>query len=85
MSVGLMMLPAVAARHWAVELPGQVRASVCAAMLASVVGLLVSFHTDVPAGPAIVLSAGAIWVVSFVAGPHESLAWRLIRRAHYRA
>lgn len=65
MSVGLMMLPAIAARHWSDSLSGQIKASVAIAVLASVGGLLVSYHTDVPAGPAIVLTAGAIWVLSF--------------------
>ena len=76
MAVGLMMLPAIAARHWSASLGGQVRAAVALAVLASVLGLEVSFNTDVPAGPAIVLAAGAVWAVSVVAGPHESLRRR---------
>ena len=82
MSVGLMMLPAVAARHWAADLAGQVRASVALAVLASVLGLLASYHLDVPTGPAIVLSAGALWLGSLVGGPHASLAQRWLRRPH---
>ncbi|MBN8928762.1 MAG: zinc ABC transporter permease [Rhodospirillales bacterium 69-11] len=73
MSVGLMMLPAIAARHWSNSVGGQARASVALALLASVIGLLVSYHLDVPAGPAIVLSAGGTWVLSLLAGPRESL------------
>ena len=73
MSVGLMMLPAIAARHFAGSLGGQVRASVLLAVLASVAGLLLSFHLDIPAGPAIVLSAGALWLAGVVTGPRESL------------
>jgi zinc/manganese transport system permease protein len=76
MSVGLMMLPAIAARHWALRLGGQVRASVAIAMLSSVMGLMVSFHGDVPAGPAILLVAGAVWLVSLAVGPRESLLRR---------
>lgn len=83
MSVGLMMLPAVAARHFSASLGGQVRASVVLAALASVLGLLLSFHTDMPAGPAIVLTAGALWLASLVAGPRESLWRRWVRRPHY--
>ena len=82
MSVGLMMLPAVAARHWSAELGGQVRASVAVALLASVGGLLAAYHLDVPAGPAIVLAAGALWAGSLVAGPHASLVQRWLRRPH---
>jgi zinc/manganese transport system permease protein len=73
MSVGLMMLPAIAARHFAASLGGQVRASVLLAVLASFGGLLASYHLDIPAGPAIVLSAGALWLAGLVLGPRESL------------
>lgn len=83
MSVGLMMLPAVAARHWAATLAGQVRAAVALAVLASFLGLLLSFHADLPAGPAIVLTAGAMWIASLLAGPRESLRRRLVRHTHF--
>ena len=79
MSVGLMMLPAIAARHFAASLAGQVRASVVLAVAASGIGLLVSFHLDLPAGPAIVLSAGGLWAIGLVFGPCESLRSRLRR------
>ena len=83
MSVGLMMLPAVAARHFAADLPGQVRAAAGLAVASSLAGLLVSYHADIPAGPAIVLSAGALWAIGLLAGPRESLrAW--VWRPHYR-
>jgi zinc/manganese transport system permease protein len=74
MSIGLMMLPAIAARHWADELPGQVRAAVALALAASAGGLIFSYHVDLPAGPAIVLTAGALWAGSLIAGPCDS--WR---------
>eukprot|EP01037_Dinobryon_pediforme_P005495 gene5496-5550_t len=73
MSVGLMMLPAVAARHWSRYLAGQVRASAVVAVISSYAGLLLSFHADLPAGPAILLVAGGIWVGSIAVGPHDSL------------
>lgn len=73
MSVGLMMLPAIAARHWSASLAGQMRASVVLALAASVTGLLLSFHVEIPAGPAIVLCAGGLWVVSLLIGPQASL------------
>ncbi len=76
MSVGLMMLPAVAARHWAAGLAGQMRASVAIALLASWLGLTLSFDADIPAGPAIVLVAGALWLASVAAGRRESLLRR---------
>ncbi len=83
MSVGLMMLPAVAARHWGETLSGQIAASVILAVLSSVLGLLLSYHADLPAGPAIVLTAGALWLVGIAVGRRESLLRRLVRHRHY--
>jgi zinc/manganese transport system permease protein len=82
MSVGLMMLPAVAARHWSQGLGGQVRAAMGIAVAASVTGLLAAYHLDLSAGPAIVLSAGGLWVISLFAGPHDSLMRGWLRRPH---
>jgi zinc/manganese transport system permease protein len=77
MSVGLMMVPAVAARHFSARLSGQVRAAVAVALLASLGGLLLSYHADLPAGPAIVLAAGGQWLAGMVLGPQASLRARL--------
>jgi zinc/manganese transport system permease protein len=75
MSVGLMMLPAISARHWSGSLAGQVRVAVLLACASSAGGLILSFNLDIPAGPAIVLTAGGLWIASLVTGPHASL-WR---------
>ncbi|HYZ22173.1 MAG TPA: metal ABC transporter permease [Rhodopila sp.] len=75
MSVGLMMLPAIAARHWSDSLAGHVRVAVLIACASSIGGLVLSFHADIPAGPAVVLTAGAFWVLGLLAGRRASL-WR---------
>ena len=85
MAVGLMMLPAIAARHWARQVGGMVLASVLAAMGASVVGLLASYHLDLPTGPAVVLAAGLAWAVSVLAGPVDGLLVRLVARRRHLA
>jgi zinc/manganese transport system permease protein len=79
MSVGLMMLPAIAARHWAARLGGQMRAAVLIACAASFFGLLGSYHLNLPAGPAILLVAGGIWLLSITFGPYASLLRRFVR------
>jgi zinc/manganese transport system permease protein len=73
MSVGLMMLPAIAARHFAATLQGQVRVAVLLALLSSTAGLVLSYNLELPAGPAIVLTAGGLWLLGLIAGPRESL------------
>lgn len=82
MAVGLMMLPAIASRHWAREVSGMAYAAVGIALASSVAGILVSYHLDVPTGPAIVLVAGGAWAVSVLAGPVDGLLPRLVRRGH---
>ena len=75
MSVGLMMLPAIGARHWSGSLQGQVKASVLLAAIASVAGLLLSYYTDIPAGPAIVLIAGALWMLGLAVSSLAERGW----------
>ena len=83
MAVGLMMLPAVTARFWAREVAGQALAASLLALLAGVAGLLLSFHRGVPSGPAIVLLAGALYLLSLGFGPRDSLLARhLAQRTH---
>jgi zinc/manganese transport system permease protein len=82
MAVGLMMLPAVAARHWARGVGGMVAVAMLLAVLASLIGLLGSWHADVPTGPAITLSAALLWVVSMALGPVDGLWARFRPRRH---
>lgn len=85
LAVGLMMLPAAAARFWADRLEPTIALAVAIGMAAGVVGLLVSFHLGVASGPAIVLSAGAAYLLSLVFGRHGLLATRLRRHRHRAA
>ncbi len=82
MVVGIMILPAAAARFWSSSLPGQLAVAFATAAVASYAGLLTSFHWDLPSGPAIILAAGVIYAVSLVAGRFGSL---LPRRKHLEA
>ncbi|MEM1307424.1 MAG: metal ABC transporter permease [Pseudomonadota bacterium] len=70
MAVGLMILPATAARYWVSTITSYLALTFGFALLSSWVGLLVSFYAPaVPSGPAIVLVAGAIFFISLVFGP----------------
>ena len=85
MAVGLMMLPAAAARFWAASVEGMAVAGILLAMLASVAGLLLSFHLELASGPAIVLMAGLGYVASILAGPRESVLRRYFPGRHLEA
>ena len=85
MAVGMMMLPATAARFWAREVWPTCVAAVGIGFAAGAVGLLMSYHLDLPSGPAIVLTAGALYAVSLAVGRYGSLTARYLPRAHLRA
>ena len=84
LAVGLMLLPAIAARFWAADLGGMIGIAIAIACFASAVGLLVSYYGSVPSGPAIILVAGAVYAVSLVAGPSGGLLATLRVRRHRR-
>jgi len=85
MAVGLMMLPAAAARFWVRELWSLSAASSVLALGSGFLGLLLSYHLDLPSGPAIVLVAGLGYLVSVALGPRDSLRALYVRRTHLEA
>lgn len=82
MAVGIMILPAAAARLWASRLGTMLSLSVAIAFFSGYIGLLASFHVDVPAGPAIIFSAGLAYLASLVLAPGGVIGPRLYRRPH---
>jgi zinc/manganese transport system permease protein len=68
MSVGLMMLPAAAARFWVRSIEAVSGLAVLIGIASSYFGLLLSYHLGVASGPSIILVAGAIYIVSLIAG-----------------
>jgi zinc/manganese transport system permease protein len=85
MAVGLMMQPAAAARFWSGAVWSLAAVSALIALVSGYVGLLLSFHVDLPSGPCIVLTAGVIYVVSMMVGTHGSLRQNLIAQPHYES
>lgn len=82
MAVGLMMLPAASARLWTISIGRMIALAVLLAMAASLCGLLVSYHADLPSGPSVILAAGAVYLVSLLAGSNGGLLRRLLPRPH---
>lgn len=86
MVVGIMMLPATAARFWMRSAGGQMVLAAILGAVASYVGLLVSYYTDAPASPAIILAAGVVYFASVSVGPRggvlQAVRQARMRRAH---
>ena len=72
LALGPMLLPAAASRCWGLGVAASMALAIVFGALASVAGLLISYHANLPSGPAIVLAAGAMFGVSLAV----SGAWR---------
>jgi zinc/manganese transport system permease protein len=66
LAIGPMVLPAAAARCWNLGASASIVLAIVFALIASVAGLLASFHGNLPSGPAIVLAGGFLFGVSLV-------------------
>ena len=67
LAVGPMLLPAAAARCWGLGVAASMALATGFGLAASVAGLLVSYHDNLPSGPAIVLVAGLLYGISLAA------------------
>jgi len=85
MAVGLMVLPAAAARLWVRSVSHFTVLSTGFALFSGVAGLLVSYHLNLPSGPSIVLAAGTIYVASILFGSEGSVLANLVRWRHLSA
>ncbi|MDU8565652.1 metal ABC transporter permease [Pseudomonas syringae pv. actinidiae] len=81
MAVGMMMLPATAARFWSNSLSGLMVISTLIATLSGLIGLIVSYHLGVASGPAIVLTASAFYGLSLFFG-RTGIVRRLFPKPH---
>jgi zinc/manganese transport system permease protein len=85
LGVGLMILPAGIARFWSRELTGMISIAVVSAILAGYAGLVLSFQTRIPSGPAIILVATFLYVLSILFGNVRGLVRQLFPGRHLEA
>lgn len=85
LAVGLMILPAAAARFWTQRVSIMCLVAIGIGIVSSAVGLLLSYHASLPSGPAIILAAGALYFASILASPRGLLLSRIPRSAHRAA
>ena len=78
MSVGIMIIPAAAARFWSDSIGGLLAVALVVALCSSIAGLLISYHLGWPSSPAIILVAGGVYLLSMLLGPVGSLLVRYL-------
>ena len=82
LAVGLIMLPAFAARFWTETLIGMMASATGIGFASSMIGIIGSYHIGTPTGPTIILSCGAIYLLSILFGYRSGLLLRLTSRPH---
>ena len=85
LAVGIMMLPAAIGRFWARDITKMIVIAAASGAVSGYAGLLLSFHTGVPSGPAIILVAGALYVVSVLFGQVGGLVRQALPQRHLEA
>ena len=84
LAVGMMMLPAAAARFWTADITRLLLLATGFGMAAGYAGLVVSYAagSSLPAGPAVILAAGCLYILSLLLGSQGGLARRALIRPH---
>jgi zinc/manganese transport system permease protein len=85
LAVGIMMLPAFIARFWARDLSGMIAVAIGSAALSGYAGLVISQAAGLPAGPTVILAAGALYLFSVLIGPVGGVIWLAMPRRHLEA
>lgn len=85
LAVGLMMLPAIAARFWARDITTMAMTAVGIGIASGYVGLVVAVQFNAKSGPAIILVAGAAYIISMLFGRIGGIVWRAFPGRHLEA
>jgi zinc/manganese transport system permease protein len=72
MALGLMLLPAIASGFWTRRVNTAIPLSVGIAILSSYAGLLISYYTNTPSGPVVVLLCALVCLASVLLGKRGS-------------
>jgi zinc/manganese transport system permease protein len=85
LAVGLMILPAGIARFWSRDITGLICIAVLSALISGYAGLVLSFQTRLPSGPAIILVAAGLYMASVLFGSVGGLVRQLFPGRHLEA
>jgi zinc/manganese transport system permease protein len=85
LAVGLMILPAGIARFWSRDITGMICIAVISAAVSGYAGLVLSFQTRIPSGPAIILVAAGLYIGSVLFGGVGGLVRQMFPGRHLEA
>ena len=85
LAVGLMILPAGISRFWSRDVTGMICIAALSAIVSGYAGLVLSFQTRVPSGPAIILVAAVLYLGSVLFGRSGGVVRQMFPGRHLEA
>ena len=85
LAVGLMILPAGISRFWSRDVTGMICIAALSAIVSGYAGLVLSFQTHVPSGPAIILVAALLYLGSVLFGRSGGVVRQMFPAPHLEA
>jgi len=85
LGVGLMILPAGTARFWSRDITVMICIAVLSAIVSGYAGLVLSFQSGIPSGPAVILVAAVFYVTSLLFGSCGGLVRQAFPGRHLEA
>lgn len=85
LGVGIIIIPAAIARFWTRDLTTMIALAVASGLIAGWAGVLFAFHAAIPAGPAVTLAAGLLYLGSVAFGRVDGIVWRAFPGRHLEA
>jgi manganese/zinc/iron transport system permease protein len=80
----MVVAPAAAARQWTDRLGRMMSLAALFGAGGGVGGALLSYHHDLPTGPAVVLTLSGVVLLSLALAPNRGLAWEAVRHLRNR-
>ncbi len=74
--LALLVTPSATAMLLARRMPSIMAYSVAVGLIATVLGLYLSFYADLPSGPSIVLVATGLFLLALLFSPNKGILWR---------
>lgn len=85
MTVGMMMIPAIAARLWSNRMEGVLVIAITLGVLGAYLGLVASVHYDIASGPMIILVLTFFYAISLIFGLEGGILKRKRLKRHRKA
>lgn len=85
LGVGIIIIPAAIARFWTRDITVMIGLAVASGVISGFAGLLLSYHAAIPAGPAVTLAAGILYIGSVLFGRVGGVVWRAFPGKHLEA